>query len=86
LAREQQDTARVHAERALAIRESADVPPSELAEARFVLARVLWHDASARPRARELAELARAALAKTGDRAEPELAELDAWLAEHRLP
>ena len=78
------------AERALAIHENAGVPATLLASTRFLLARALW-DAPAdagrdRPRAVALAEQARDALRETGAGSAKDLAEVEAWLAEHRLP
>jgi hypothetical protein len=61
-----------------------------LAETRFALARALW-DASVaqgrdRPRAGTLAEQARDAYTAVGEAKETELAKVQAWLTEHRLP
>jgi hypothetical protein len=64
------------------MREAADPDPGRLGEARFALARALWPDADARPRAQHLAEQAR------GDyRRQPggrdKVTEITAWLARH---
>jgi tetratricopeptide (TPR) repeat protein len=65
-------------EEALAIREQNPVPPVEIAETRFALARALATEPAARPRALDLARRARADL---GD-ADPKIAaEIDAWLS-----
>jgi len=73
-------------ERALAIREKASVSAPR---PRFLLARALW-DAPAdagRDRARAcLAEQARDALREAGTAEAEDLAEIEAWLAAHRLP
>jgi eukaryotic-like serine/threonine-protein kinase len=86
LAQDRLDAARAAAEQALSIREAAEVAPEDLAEARFVLARALWPDEPERPRARELAEQARDALAMCGKLCERGLAEVEAWLVEHPRP
>ncbi|MEM9463083.1 MAG: tetratricopeptide repeat protein, partial [Myxococcota bacterium] len=80
-------SARAYAERAVSIREAATVTPVSLAEARFVLARALWSTPSEQPRARTLAEQARDMLVTVEDRSEAEgdLADIEAWLAEHRV-
>jgi eukaryotic-like serine/threonine-protein kinase len=77
-------------ERALTICTTHEVDPASLAYTRFTLARALW-DAPAtqgrdRPRARILAEQAREAFAALGEGKKAELAEVEAWLAEHGLP
>ena len=72
--------ARARAERAVSILEVAGVAPDQLAQARFVLARVSWSDRSQRERARGLAEQARDAYTKVDAK---NLAEVEAWLAEH---
>jgi len=76
-----------HLERALAIRTAHEADPALIAETRFALARALWSVPAThgRDRGLELAEQARDvwARADTGD--EPRLAEVDQWLAEHRV-
>ena len=73
-------------ERALSIQNAAGVDPVALAETRFTLARALWAASSPgdpeRPRARELATLARATYAESGARS-VEYEEVTAWLNEH---
>jgi tetratricopeptide (TPR) repeat protein len=72
-------------ERALDIRENGEVPPADLAESRFSLARALWENGTERARARELAEQARETFATLGAAQRDSLAEVDAWLAAHRV-
>jgi hypothetical protein len=86
LARHDAEDARAHAERAVSIREACETSPELLAEARFVLARALWPDRSQRARARTLAEQARDAYVELGEGEAESLAEVRAWLAEHRVP
>ncbi|MEM9462100.1 MAG: serine/threonine-protein kinase [Myxococcota bacterium] len=79
-------SARSHAEQAVSIREAATVAPNLLAEARFALARALWSTHHEQARALALANQARDALAAAkapGDTG-VDLAQIDAWLAEHR--
>ena len=83
LALDRAATARTAAERALAIREKPDIPALELAETRFALARALAADVRARPRARMLAEQARAAFAEAAEAGTAQLADVTAWLAKH---
>ncbi|MEM9458441.1 MAG: serine/threonine-protein kinase [Myxococcota bacterium] len=87
LAKGDPQAARAPAERAVALREAATMPPELLAEARFVLARALWSDRRQRARARALAEQARDDRPKTEGpgEAEVDLGEIDAWLATHRI-
>jgi tetratricopeptide (TPR) repeat protein len=67
-------------EEALAIREATKAPAAQLGETRFELARALWSRPTARTRALELADAARADLG-----GEPEsIARIDAWLAQVR--
>jgi eukaryotic-like serine/threonine-protein kinase len=77
-------------ERALTIRTTHDVDAIVLAETRFFLAHALWDAPAAqgrdRPRAHALAEQARDAYAAAGEAKKTKLAELEAWLAKHRLP
>lgn len=74
------------AQRAVAVREHAELAAPLLAQSRFVLARALW-DAPAdagrdRPRALDLATQARDVLRAAGKQAPAELATVEAWLAE----
>ncbi|MBS1118831.1 MAG: hypothetical protein H6Q90_1059, partial [Deltaproteobacteria bacterium] len=78
------DQARAHAERAVRIREAGNVPPEELAESRFLLARVLWARSAARPRALELARQARDGFAGVGDDESPQLEKVKTWLHARR--
>lgn len=64
------------------MRETAQVPPAALAEARFVLAQALWHSDRERPRAFARAEQARDAWRDVG-KAAKQVAEVEAWLQEH---
>ena len=77
-------------ERALTLRTTHEIDPALLAKTRFALARALWTTPATqgrdRPRARTLAEQARDAYAALGDATKTELAEVQTWLAEHRLP
>jgi eukaryotic-like serine/threonine-protein kinase len=61
-----------------------------LAKTRFALARALWTAPASqgrdRRRAHTLAEQARDAYVAAGRAKKTELAELEAWLAKHRLP
>jgi tetratricopeptide (TPR) repeat protein len=65
-------------ERALALRESHTVPPVELAETRFALARALWESRKDGARARQLAQKAESILAQPGT--EALRARVQAWL------
>jgi len=85
LVREQFDVAQTYAERAVAIGLANTVPPLDLARARFKLARASWADRVQRERARQLAEQAREVYAEHGEHTKGELAEVEAWLAEHRV-
>jgi len=79
------DTARAHAERAVSVREAGEVAPRLLAYARFTLARTLWNDRAERERAHALAQQARDAFVEYGQGHEGDVAEIDAWLAKHRV-
>ncbi|MCY1013941.1 tetratricopeptide repeat protein [Nannocystis pusilla] len=72
-------------ERALAIREAAQVQPEELAEARFAVARALWDANGDRTRARALAEQA-ATTYPTAPGTEDARASVGKWLASHPAP
>lgn len=78
-------SAREHAERAVSIYEATAVQPYVVALARFVLARALWSRGAERQRARQLAELAADAFATAGVGSQDDLAEVEVWLAEHRV-
>ncbi len=65
-------------ERALALRESRPVPPVELAETRFALARALWETRQDTTRARQLAKQAESTLEHPGS--EGLRARVQAWL------
>jgi len=86
IAREQGEraAAREHLELALDILARAEVPPGELAAARFALARVLWSSPAEQQTALALAEQARDAWALAGEPAREQTAEVKAWLAAHR--
>jgi tetratricopeptide (TPR) repeat protein len=86
LARQDIEAARVHAERAVAIRTTNTVARELLAEAHFVLARALWPDLAARSRSHTFAVQAREAFAQQGSGSQELLAEVQAWLDEHRVP
>jgi eukaryotic-like serine/threonine-protein kinase len=65
-------------ERAFKIREAHEAEPSRRAETRFAFARALWETNRDRGRARQLAEQARDAYAKSDAKAK--VAEVDSWL------
>ena len=74
------------AERCMRLREHPDVRSVERAEAKRVLATVLWDAPQERARARTLVDEARAGIAdEAGPLGESGRAELDAWLAAHPL-
>ena len=74
--------ARPQLERAVRMREASDPDPGRLGEARFALARALWPDVEARPRAQRLADQARADYRRQpGGR--PKADEIGAWLVRH---
>ncbi|WP_257461836.1 tetratricopeptide repeat protein [Archangium lipolyticum] len=68
-------------ERALALRETHAVPPVELAETRFALARALWASHKDTARAKQLARVAHGALEQPGT--EHLRADIQAWLDTH---
>ncbi|MEM7160358.1 MAG: tetratricopeptide repeat protein [Myxococcota bacterium] len=75
--------ARTYSERNVSLCEAAQVPPADLAQANFLLARALWPYATQRPRARELATKARDIYAEHGQ-TEPKMhREVEDWLAKH---
>jgi tetratricopeptide (TPR) repeat protein len=68
---------------------SKSYSPAALARSRFALAQALWSAPSPardRPRARTLAEQARDGYATVATRRKAELAEVEKWLAKHRVP
>jgi tetratricopeptide (TPR) repeat protein/tRNA A-37 threonylcarbamoyl transferase component Bud32 len=82
LAQHRPGEARPQLERAVRMREASDPDPGRLGEARFALARALWPEADERPRARHLAEQARADYRRQpGARAK--LDEITSWLSRH---
>ena len=74
------------AERAVTVRETAGSPSTDLATARFVLARALWDAAQDRERAHELALESREAYREAGEGRASDLARVEAWLAERAAP
>jgi len=86
LAQHDDAAARPWAERAAEIREHGEVMPSERAQARFLLARVLWSDEGSRTRAHALAEQAREDYVAQREGSEARLAEVEAWIAAHDRP
>ncbi len=88
LAKEEFPAAREHAEQAVSIREKATLAPELLAEARFVLARILWSEPGQRSRSRSLAEQARTAwsnAAADDQQTKEYLTQVEQWLAEHTV-
>jgi tetratricopeptide (TPR) repeat protein/predicted Ser/Thr protein kinase len=71
------------AERGLALREQPGTLPRDLADARFILARVLWEANGSRSRAHDLAMQARASFQDVD--ASEAVDKVDAWLASHEL-
>ena len=69
-------------EQALGYALALDNPPNEIDPLRWSLARALWENEDARPRARELAEAARQGYADK--ESNDDLHEVEAWLAAHR--
>jgi hypothetical protein len=72
------------AERAVMVREAGDVPATELAEARLVLARALVAAGESKARAVALAAQARDGYREAGEAHRDALAEAEAFLHEHR--
>jgi eukaryotic-like serine/threonine-protein kinase len=70
-------------ERALELRQQLDSRRDELAVSAFALARALWADPPMRPRARELATVARDTYADAGEGFETRRGDVDAWLTDH---
>jgi hypothetical protein len=54
-----------------------------LGEAQFYHARALWESGGDRVRARQLLKAARDSYAASGDKSDPDRADLDAWIAKH---
>ena len=75
--------ARTYGERNVKLSEAAQVPPADLAQARYLLARALWPEAAERTRARQLATQARDIFAEHRDTHEAMVTEVEAWLAKH---
>jgi tetratricopeptide (TPR) repeat protein len=69
-------------ERAISIREARKGKAGRLAETRFALAQALWETGRDQARAIELAKKAREGLQGEPKRWEPDLARVEAWLAE----
>jgi serine/threonine protein kinase len=70
-------------ERAWNIREAKETDPLRRGETRFALARALWDSERDRARAEALAQGARDAYGRAGDKAK--VAEVDAWLTSRKL-
>ena len=70
-------------ERALALLTAMQVQGYVLATTQLPLARALWSEPAARPRARGLANAARKAFAASGARGARALPDVDRWLADH---
>ena len=85
LARNALDAARTSAERAVSIRDEGGAEPALLAEARFLLARVLWENRAERKRARQVAQEALVDYTRASGGNRDEVAEVEQWLAEHRM-
>jgi hypothetical protein len=80
-----------HADHALALCRTTNVEPLACALAKFVRARALWPDVSRRHEALIEARAAQRELAQIGsaaapDSEQPDSEQIDAWLAEHRIP
>jgi tetratricopeptide (TPR) repeat protein len=73
--------ARATLEEALQRLEAAHALDRDLGLTRFALAQALWTQRTDRPRALQLAHLARKSLAEEGKRGTADVAEVDAWLA-----
>lgn len=56
--------------------------PAQLARTRFAYAQTLWHDKDSRPRARQLAQLARDGYRESGAQNARLVAEVEAWLTQ----
>jgi tetratricopeptide (TPR) repeat protein len=62
----------------------ANAPPAQVAHVKQLIAQSLWHTNGDHKRARQLATEARDIWAKLGPRSEPQVKNLDAWLATHK--
>jgi tetratricopeptide (TPR) repeat protein/predicted Ser/Thr protein kinase len=71
------------AERARTLRETADVSATDIAEARFLIARAMADAGKSRVEAAALAEQALHAYQAAGDATREELTEVERWLATH---
>jgi tetratricopeptide (TPR) repeat protein len=71
------------AERARTLRETADVSATDIAEARFLIARAMADAGKSRVEAAALAEQALHAYQAAGDATREELTEVERWLAAH---
>ena len=80
------EVARVYAERAISIRESAGSSATVLADTRFLLARALWNDHAQRSRAHALARQARDGYIEDEEGHDEGLGKIELWLAEHPAP
>lgn len=83
-ARGDREHAREHLELAVDILAHSEVPPAELATARFALARVLWSSRAEQQAALPLAELALGGYLTAGEPSRPQAAAVEAWLAVRR--
>ncbi|MCX4241964.1 serine/threonine-protein kinase [Paraliomyxa miuraensis] len=83
LERGDHEAARAPAVRALELRESGQVASEQLAEARFLLARVLWPEPGERARARSLAEQARVSFENSSEFYAGHAADVAQWLDRH---
>ncbi len=72
-------------QRALAIRKGAASSPNLLAYTQHTLAHALWNAKQDRPRAITLAQAARQIYLLAGEHKRDSLAEVDAWLATHKI-
>jgi tetratricopeptide (TPR) repeat protein/tRNA A-37 threonylcarbamoyl transferase component Bud32 len=81
----QADRAIAPLERSLALWEHGGSTPKDVAEVRFSLARALWETAN-RGRAIKLAQAAREGYRQSGPVATKRIAEIEAWLEQHRTP
>jgi tetratricopeptide (TPR) repeat protein len=86
---EAQEAARLAEQAWTATETRKDIQPEIHADAAFAFARALWksnRDGPSRQRARDLAEQAAADYRTVGSVGSEKLAEVEAWLAAHRLP
>jgi tetratricopeptide (TPR) repeat protein len=80
-ARGDRESAREHLELAVDNLAQAEVPPAELAAARFALARVLWSSTAEQQAAIALAEQALVTFASLGEPTRERATEAEIWLA-----